>query len=81
MPGSEPTRGSRPSPCGSPSPADIGSRATQGITTADVLAGAMGQDVSKRTHADASRVGAVLRRLGWVPSKHPESRDGARVRL
>ena len=62
-------------------PADIGSRATQGVTTADVLAGAIGQDVSKRTHADASRVGAVLRRLGWVPSKHPESRDGARVRL
>ena len=37
-------------------PADIGSRATQGVTTANVLAGAIGQDVSKRTHADASRV-------------------------
>jgi putative DNA primase/helicase len=60
-------------------PADLGSRAERGITTAEVMAGPLGIDVGKRTQADAATVGGILRRLGWVPG-HPETRDGARVR-
>jgi len=62
-------------------PVDIGtSRAKAGVTTADVLAG-LNIDLGRRTHADAGRVGAILRRLGWLPGKHPETRQGARVRV
>jgi putative DNA primase/helicase len=63
-------------------PTDIpvgGSRAVQGVTTHDVLA-CLTIDLGRRTHADATRVGAVLRRLGWVPG-NPELRQGARVRV
>jgi len=64
-------------------PGDPGfpSKAERGVTTAAVLELALKIDVSKRDHAAAGRVGAVLRRLGWVPGKHPETIDGARVRV
>lgn len=55
-----------------------GSRAKEGVTTSDVLTG-IGVPVERQTHADAGHVGAILRRLGWVPG-HPESINGVRVR-
>lgn len=61
-------------------PLDIGgTRAKAGVTTADVMHG-LNIETQRRTHADAGRVGAILRRLGWIPG-HPETRDGARVRI
>ena len=63
-------------------PVDAGRpRAEKGVTTADVLGSAIMLETSRQGHADAGRIGAILRRLGWVPGKHPESRDGARVRV
>lgn len=63
-------------------PTDIGeARDARGVSTADVMGGALGIETSKRTHADAGRVGAILRRLGWMPGKNPETIQGARVRL
>ena len=37
-------------------------------------------DVAKRDNGHNARVGSILRRLGWVPG-HPETRNGARVRV
>jgi putative DNA primase/helicase len=62
-------------------PSDLGDKTSRGVSTADVMYGALGMDVAKRDHAAASRVGAILRRIGWMPSKYPELIDGARVRL
>lgn len=63
-------------------PVDVGpARADQGVSTADVLAGALGMDPSKWTERDARTVGACLRHLGWVRDKNPSRRPGARVRL
>jgi len=63
-------------------PSDVGvSKSSIGVTAADILEGALRIDVAKRTHSDAIRVGSVMRRLGWVPSQHPQRRDGARVRV
>jgi predicted P-loop ATPase len=61
-------------------PTDLGSRAIRGVTTTDVLS-ALGLDISKRDNGHSARVGSILRRLGWVPGKNVESRDGARVRV
>lgn len=62
-------------------PVDAGRpRAVHGVTTSDVLA-CVGVDIGKRTHAEAIRVGAILRKLGWVPSKNKELRDSVRVRV
>ena len=61
---------------------DLGpTKAQRGVTTADVLDGAISLPVERREHKHATEVGAILRRLGWVPSKHPESLNGARVRV
>lgn len=60
-------------------PGDLVSKSTVGVTTSDALA-ACGLEVPKRDNGHAARVGAILRRLGWVPG-HPETRNGARVRL
>jgi predicted P-loop ATPase len=62
-------------------PSDLGDKTIRGVSTADVMAGALAMDVSKRDHASASRVGAILRRIGWLPSRHPETIDGVRIRL
>jgi putative DNA primase/helicase len=62
-------------------PSDLGDKTIRGVSTADVMAGALGMDVAKRDHASASRVGAILRRIGWLPGKHPETIDGVRIRL
>ena len=62
-------------------PADVGgTRASRGVTTADVMGSCLAIDTARRTQADATTVGSILRRLGWAPG-HPESRDGARVRV
>ncbi len=37
-----------------------------GVTVEDVLGGCLQLELGKWGHADASRVGAVLRRIGWV---------------
>lgn len=61
-------------------PIDLGnSRATAGVTTADILAG-IGVEAARRTHADASRIGAIMRRMGWTTGNQ-ERRGGARVRV
>jgi putative DNA primase/helicase len=54
-------------------------RKIHGVTTADVLRGALGIDSGKITQVDSNRMGAVLRRLGGVCGKQ-ERRSGARVR-
>lgn len=55
-------------------------RAEIGVTTADVLEGALKIETGKRTQSDANAVGAVLRRLGW--RQGPQSRrNGVAVRL
>jgi predicted P-loop ATPase len=60
-------------------PSSVGHKATLGISTTDVL-DALKLDVGRRDNGHCARVGAVLRRLGWQPG-HPETRNGARVRL
>lgn len=61
-------------------PVDLGgSRARAGVTTADVLV-ALGIETGRRSHADAIRIGAIMRRLDWIPG-NPELRNGARVRV
>jgi putative DNA primase/helicase len=61
-------------------PGDVHSKAVLGVSTSDALQ-SVGLDIAKRDNGHAARVGSVLRRLGWVPGKHPESRNGVRVRL
>jgi predicted P-loop ATPase len=62
------------------SPAQISSKKAHGVTTSEAL-DAVQIDVGKRDNGHAARAGNVLRRLGWVPGKHAESRNGARVRV
>jgi putative DNA primase/helicase len=59
----------RENPGGSPAP----------VTTADVLRDAVTLDVGRWSRAEETRAGAILRRLGWVPSGRPTI-DGARKR-
>lgn len=65
-------------------PPDVGpARAKIGVTTGDVLEGALHIDVGKRTQSDATQVSACLRRLGWAPNpmRRDPHRQGQRVRL
>jgi predicted P-loop ATPase len=52
---------------------------SDGVSTRDVLTHALRVDAAKRTRADESRAGAVLRRLGWSPQQ--VRRGGGRVRV
>ncbi len=61
-------------------PSQTTSKAKFGVTTSDAL-DAIKIDVGKRDNGHNARVGNVLRRLGWLPSKHTENRNGARVRV
>ena len=64
-------------------PTQVGQpRDVRGITTGDVMGigGALGIETGKHDSRFASRVGAILRRLGWIPG-HPEMRNGARIRV
>lgn len=55
-------------------------RSEIGVTTADVLEGALRIEIGRRTLADANNVASCLRRLGW--RQGPQTRrGGARVRL
>jgi putative DNA primase/helicase len=61
-------------------PPDSGQpHAERGVTTADVLMGALAFERARLSPLDAQRAAACLRRLGWSQSRQ-ESRDGARVR-
>lgn len=62
-----------------PSDARFKSKADMGVTSLDVLRGAIGAEISKIAHADANRIAACLHHLGWVQGKR-EMRDSARVR-
>jgi putative DNA primase/helicase len=55
-------------------------RRIEGVTTADVLAGALAKDQGTWTRADEMRVAAVLRRLGWERPPNAVWRDGVRIR-
>jgi putative DNA primase/helicase len=55
-------------------------RRTVGVTTNEVLTGALHLDAAKWTRADEMRASAVLRRLGWTPGAQ-QRREGVRVRL
>jgi putative DNA primase/helicase len=60
-------------------PSQVGvSKAGAGITTADVLEG-LGLDTAKRDNGHSTRVGSILRRLGWEPGQQ-EWRNGVRAR-
>lgn len=62
-------------------PADLGvSKAAIGISTGDVLEGAIKLEAGRWGNVEAARVGSVLRHLGWFPG-WPETRNGTRVRL
>lgn len=54
-------------------------RASNGVTVAEVLAGALDLEPRYRGRAEATRAGAILRRLGWLPRQ--ETRDGVRLRI
>ena len=54
-------------------------RMTSGVTTADVLAGALAMDIGRATRADETHVGKVLRFLKWTAKQ--ETRNGARIRV
>lgn len=43
-------------------------RSSLGVTTEDILLVCLGIEMGKWSHADYTRVGAVLRRIGWVPT-------------
>ncbi len=43
-------------------------RKSMGVTTEDILLLCLGLDMGKWSHSDFCRVGAVLRRIGWVPT-------------
>jgi putative DNA primase/helicase len=49
-----------------------------GVTTTEVLTGAIGCDIAKCGRGDETRVGAILRKLGYLPRQNRE--QGARVR-
>lgn len=55
------------------------SKADLGVTCLDVARGALNFDIHRIGPADASRIAACLRHLGWVQGRR-EVRDGARVR-
>lgn len=55
------------------------SKADRGVTTLEVLRGAIGFDTQRIEAAHANRIAAALRHLGWIQGKR-EMRDGARVR-
>lgn len=55
-------------------------RRTNGVTTGEVLAGALGIEADKWSKADQDRVAAVLRRLGWARGKQARNADGQRER-
>lgn len=61
-------------------PSDVGSLASFGVTTSEVMGTALAIESGRQTVADAMRVGAILRRIGWHPG-NPETRNGARVRV
>lgn len=64
-------------------PIDLPSNTTRahlGVTTADVLEGALKVEVGKRTDRDAQIVGACLRHLGWRQGPQ-QRRNGVQVRL
>jgi putative DNA primase/helicase len=52
--------------------------ASKGVTTSEVLLGALGFAAERITHAAAQRVGRVLRKLGWEPRQ--ERAEGERAR-
>jgi len=54
-------------------------RRTDGVTTGEVLHGALRIEAGKMTRADETRVGTVMRRLKW--SVRQLRQDGERVRL
>ncbi|HVY26941.1 MAG TPA: virulence-associated E family protein [Polyangiaceae bacterium] len=54
---------------------------SDGITTADVLLGAIGMRAAEINNGPSTRAGHVLRDLGYKPSTHPVTRDGKRVRV
>jgi putative DNA primase/helicase len=60
-------------------PGDLVSKAVTGVSTSDALQ-VLAIEVGKRDNGHAARVGSIMRRLGWTPG-HPETRNGARVRL
>jgi predicted P-loop ATPase len=49
------------------------------ITTADVLRGALSKEVDQWSRADETRVGIILRRLGWGPVKRPAGKSRRRT--
>lgn len=52
-----------------------------GITTADVLLGAIGMKPGDISPAASTRAGFVLREIGYHPDPNPKTREGKRVRL
>lgn len=54
-------------------------RAARGVTIAEVLSAALELEPRFRGRAEATRAGAVLRRLGWLPRQ--ETQFGMRVRV
>jgi putative DNA primase/helicase len=58
-------------------PADL----RDGVTTAQILLGAIRMRPSDISNAHSTRAGHVLRALGWDPTPNPVYREGKRVRL
>jgi hypothetical protein len=54
---------------------------SDGITTADVLLGAIGMRAADINNAHSTRAGRVLRDLSFKPSPNPVHRYGERVRV
>ena len=55
-------------------------RRTDGVTTGDVLTGALRVELAKWNRGDEMRVANVLSRLQWEAPKNTVNRNGARVR-
>ncbi len=55
-------------------------RRAQGVTTGEVLAGALGMTAERWSKGDQDRVASVLRRLGWERGKQARATDGRRER-
>lgn len=51
------------------------------VSVGDVLCEPIGKDKKDWRRADENRVGAILKKLGWLRSKNRPRVDGARVRL